>query len=32
MLWYTLSDDPRALLWLAAVAVAAAIAYLGTAR
>ena len=32
MLWYTLSDDPRALLWLAAVAVAAAIAYLGAAR
>ena len=32
MLWYTLSDDPRALLWLAVVAVAAAIAYVGTAR
>ena len=32
MLWYTLTDDPRALLWLAVVAVAAAIAYLGTAR
>ena len=32
MLWYTLTDDPRALLWLAVVGVAAAIAYLGTAR
>ena len=32
MLWYTLSDDPRALLWLAVVTVAAAIAYVGTAR
>ena len=32
MLWYTLTDDPRALLWLAVVVIAAAIAYLGTAR
>ena len=32
MLWYTLTDDPRALLWLAVVAVAAAIAYAGMAR
>jgi basic amino acid/polyamine antiporter, APA family len=32
MLWYTLSDDPRALLWLAVVTVAAAVAYVGTTR
>jgi amino acid transporter len=32
MLWYTLTDDPRSLLWLAVVVVAAAIAYLSTAR
>jgi basic amino acid/polyamine antiporter, APA family len=32
MLWYTLSDDPRALLWLAVAAVAAAIAHFGAAR
>ena len=32
MLWYTLTDDPRALLWLAVVAVAAAIAYANMAR
>lgn len=32
MLWYTLNDDPRTLLWLAVVVVAAALAYLGTAR
>ena len=32
MLWYTLTDDPRALLWLAAVAAAAAIAYGSMAR
>ena len=32
MLWYTLTDDPRALLWLAVVAVAAAIAYASMAR
>ncbi len=32
MLWYTLTDDPRTLLWLAVVAVAAAIAYASMAR
>ena len=32
MLWYTLAEDPRALLWLAVVAVAAAIAYGSMAR
>jgi hypothetical protein len=32
MLWYTLTDDPRALLWLAVVAAAAAIAYASMAR
>jgi amino acid transporter len=32
MLWYTLTEDPRALLWLAVVAVAAAIAYGSMAR
>ena len=32
MLWYTLNDDPRALLGLAVVAVAAAIAYANMAR
>jgi len=32
MLWYTLTDDPRALLWLAVVAVAAAVAYANTVR
>ena len=32
MLWYTLTEDPRALLWLAVVAVAAAIAYGSVAR
>ena len=32
MLWYTLTDDPRALLWLAVVAVAAAIAYANMVR
>jgi basic amino acid/polyamine antiporter, APA family len=32
MLWYTLTDDPRALLWLAVVAGAAALAYAGMVR
>ena len=32
MLWYTLADDPRALLWLAVVAVAAAVAYANMVR
>jgi basic amino acid/polyamine antiporter, APA family len=32
MLWFTLADDPRTLLWLAAVVGAAAIAYLTAAR
>jgi APA family basic amino acid/polyamine antiporter len=32
MLWYTLGDDPRALLWLTVVLVAAAVAYVATSR
>jgi APA family basic amino acid/polyamine antiporter len=32
MLWYTLTDDPRTLLWLAVVVVAAAVGYARAAR